>query len=140
MYTALRPSSRLLASHAPRTPMISFPDRSKTPQHSLGPHPCAPASIISSSPFLSNLSSNSNSSSSSQSKPLLGPAGGQATGSGFQSSLPPAQYDESNLPAWLQRSRYAPLEDEVEAVLSGGASISPVVSKQYKEKWYTAQI
>jgi hypothetical protein len=30
--------------------------------------------------------------------------------------LPPAQYDELNLPSWLRRSKYAPLQEEIDAV------------------------
>lgn len=97
--------------------------------HSPVPHPCAPDSIVSSSAFLSSLGSKpegtgshsgygeSSGQSSSSQTPLAGPAGGKAPGSGFESSLPEAKYDESNLPAWLSRSRYAPQEEELEAVL-----------------------
>ncbi|KAM0788866.1 hypothetical protein ACM66B_002951 [Microbotryomycetes sp. NB124-2] len=152
MLAALRPSARLLASHA-RTPMISFPDRhGGHDSHGRSVHPCAPADLVSSSPFLSSLSSSSASSSNAGSNkhgsskeintagPLLGPAGGSAPGSGFESDAPPTQFEEWNLPQRLSRSRWAPSGEELDAIMTGGASIVADVTRQTKQKWYTPQI
>lgn len=50
MFTALRPSSRLLASHA-RTPSISFPDRSKCQSTTGSSRPASPALTLPSHPL-----------------------------------------------------------------------------------------
>ncbi|KAK4057973.1 hypothetical protein OIO90_001192 [Microbotryomycetes sp. JL221] len=124
-------------------------------QHTPAVHPCAPADLASSSPFLSSLPKTSSSSSNSASNkhgstkdnnesnpgPLLGPAGGSAPGSGFDTSdAPQTQFEEWNLPAYLSRSRWAPSGDELDAIMTGGASLAPEVTKATKQKWYTAQI
>ncbi|KAK4055609.1 hypothetical protein OIV83_000155 [Microbotryomycetes sp. JL201] len=152
MLAALRPTTRVLANHA-RTPLISFPDRhSGHDSHGRTVHPCAPADLASSSPFLSSLaasgasSSNAGSNKHGSSKdndtsgPLLGPAGGSAPGSGFESDAPPTRYEEWNLPAHLSRSRWAPSGDELDAIMTGGASVTADVTRQIKQKWYTPQI
>ncbi|SGY79466.1 BQ5605_C008g05138 [Microbotryum silenes-dioicae] len=142
---SFRASVRRLASHAPRQPSIHFPDRSAVPaQHLATPHPCAPSEILSSSPFLQSLSKRQTTPTEpdqSPKTPLSGPAGGSADGAGFMGP-PKAEYEEgdSGIPSWLNKARYAPGEEEIEAVLSGGATTTTEVTKAYKQKWWTAQV
>ncbi|SCZ98737.1 BZ3500_MvSof-1268-A1-R1_Chr7-1g09256 [Microbotryum saponariae] len=141
---SFRASLRRLASHAPRQPSIHFPDRSAAPVHHLAtPHPCAPSDILSSSPFLQSLSKRPTTPSEPHQgpkTPLSGPAGGAEDGAGFVG--PKADYEEgdSGMPSWLNKARYAPGEEEIEAVLSGGATAATEVTKAYKQKWWTAQV
>ncbi|SCV70885.1 BQ2448_3647 [Microbotryum intermedium] len=141
---SFRASLRRLAAYAPRQPSIHFPDRSAAPPHHIPiPHPCAPSEILSSSPFLQSLSKRPTSAfepNQAPKTPLAGPAGGAAQGAGFAS--PEARYEEGDqdMPSWLNRGRYAPQEEEIEAVLSGGATAATEVTKAYKQKWWTAQV
>lgn len=121
------------------------------PHHAPAPHPCAPQSAIDSFPaFLARLQGSSS-----------GGAGKKAAASSG-SKVPEAQYEgEWEMPARFQRGIYSPSEAEIEAVevrsrsseerggaelmrfvrwQSGGATAAPVVSKAYREKWYTAQV
>lgn len=121
------------------------------PSHSRAPHPCAPPDVISSSRFLQALpakqadagasigsfssygKSDAVEGSTNADKPLLGPAGGQnSAGKGFGGSDeqgPQADYDEVNLPNWLMRSRYAPQEAELDAVMVSDPSTRPSRSR-----------
>ncbi|KAK4703535.1 small subunit ribosomal protein YMR-31, partial [Phenoliferia sp. Uapishka_3] len=136
-----RPTLARLATHAPRKPSIHFPDRhAPHPSHAPAPHPYAPKEIIDAFPsFLAKLQASAKAKASGV--PLSGPAGGDAKGKGFSSSLPEADFEgEWDMPVRFRRAVYAPAEAEIDAVLSGGATEAPVVSKAYKEKWYTAQV
>ncbi|GEM08348.1 hypothetical protein Rt10032_c05g2365 [Rhodotorula toruloides] len=47
--------------------------------------------------------------------------------------------DETQLPAWLRRERWAPTEEEIEAVMTGGAANATPFTKAYQQKWYQPQ-
>ncbi|BGP39209.1 hypothetical protein JCM10450v2_003164 [Rhodotorula kratochvilovae] len=132
-----------LAEHA-RTPLIRFPDRKAKHAHAASAHPCAPQSVIDAFPRFQDAQANptlvrsASSSYGGSPAPGAGPSGAQgaqASGSGSGKALGA----ESELPPWLRRSRWAPAEDEIEAVMSGGASVTPEVTKAYQQLWYTPQ-
>ncbi|KAL8277870.1 hypothetical protein RQP46_009689 [Phenoliferia psychrophenolica] len=121
-----------LATHAPRKPSIHFPDRhAPHPPHSPAPHPYAPKEVVEA--FQSFLARQHAAASGA---PLTGPAGGDGKGKGFASALPEADCEgDWDLPARFARARYSPEDAEIDAVLSGGATEAPVVTKAAKEKW-----
>ncbi|TNY21195.1 hypothetical protein DMC30DRAFT_209650, partial [Rhodotorula diobovata] len=135
-----------LAEHA-RTPLIRFPDRKAHHAHPPTAHPCAPQSVIDSFPRFQSaqqqahpqLVNSANSSYGGSPTPGGNPAstgaGGAPQGSGAAQGK--GQAIEGELPAWLRRSR--PDEAEIDAVMSGGASTTPEVTRAYKQRWYTPQ-
>ncbi|GAA5843957.1 hypothetical protein JCM9279_003686 [Rhodotorula babjevae] len=140
-----------LAEHA-RTPLIRFPDRKSSHAHPATAHPCAPQSVIDSFSRFQDAQQNpqlvnsSNSSYGGSPTPGGNPArAGQGEGRAAASSgsgsgasgggAKGAAVDE--LPAWLRRTR--PEEDEIEAVMSGGASTTPEITRAFKQRWYTPQ-
>ncbi|GAA5952426.1 hypothetical protein JCM8115_003599 [Rhodotorula mucilaginosa] len=149
---SLRPTLVRLAQHA-RQPMMHFPDR-KAPHgtHEPAPHPCAPQSVIDSFSRFSEARQNpiaprqdAAASSSYGGGPTTGElkSQGQGQGSGSSSagggSVGGLLENESQLPKWLRRDRYAPTEEEMDAVMSGGATNSREFTKAYQKLWYTPQ-
>ncbi|GAA5908607.1 hypothetical protein JCM6882_003691 [Rhodosporidiobolus microsporus] len=133
---SFRTSLVRLAQHA-RTPLIRFPDRTaKHSSHAATAHPCAPQSTVDAFSRFQHAQQNPRtdfSQSSSYGGPNAPPkTGGSSSGASLSS--------EEQLPAWLRRSRYAPTEEEIEAVMTGGASNSTPITKDYKLKWHIAQI
>ncbi|GAA5970651.1 hypothetical protein JCM11641_007386 [Rhodosporidiobolus odoratus] len=135
---SLRVSLVRLAQHA-RQPLIRFPDRTAKPSsHAAEPHPCAPQETIDAFPRFQNSQKNPQaqvSQSSSYGGPALPPKTDGSSGGSSSGSV-----EQSDLPEWLRRSRWAPNEEEIEAVMTGGASATAPVTKDLKLKWYTPQI
>ncbi|GAA5945631.1 hypothetical protein JCM3775_005497 [Rhodotorula graminis] len=148
---SLRSTVVRLAEHA-RTPLIRFPDRKSSHAHAPTAHPCAPQSVIDSfsrfqdaqqqNPQLVNSSNSSYGGSPTPGgNPAAARAGssssgsGSGTGAGASAGGKGGAVDE--LPAWLRRTR--PEEDEIEAVMSGGASTTPEITRAFKQRWYTPQ-
>ncbi|GAA5914038.1 hypothetical protein JCM8208_005926 [Rhodotorula glutinis] len=148
---SFRPTLVRLAEHA-RSPLIRFPDRKASHAHPATAHPCAPQSVIDSFSRFQDAQQNpqlvnsSNSSYGGSPTPGGNPArAGEGSGSAAASASGSAAgagkgegrgaVDE--LPAWLRRTR--PEEDEIEAVMSGGASTTPEITRAFKQRWYTPQ-
>ncbi|GAA5861240.1 hypothetical protein JCM3774_002238 [Rhodotorula dairenensis] len=151
---SLRPTLVRLAQHA-RQPLMRFPDR-KAPHGTseAGPHPCAPQSVIDSFSRFSEARQNpiaprqDAAASSSYGGPTSAELKTQGQGSGSGSSASGGAgaqgasgvlESESQLPKWLRRDRYAPTEEEMDAVMSGGATNSREFTKAYQKLWYTPQ-
>ncbi|GAA5886600.1 hypothetical protein JCM5296_005344 [Sporobolomyces johnsonii] len=112
---------RLAKEAQHRTPLIRFPDRKQQPaHHPATAHPCAPQSVVDAFSSFQQARANPRPSSSSS--------------SGQKGQV----YEEHSLPSWLRRK--APGEEEMEAVLSGGATEATPVTKDYQLKWHLAQI
>ncbi|BGP54971.1 hypothetical protein JCM8202_003481 [Rhodotorula sphaerocarpa] len=157
---ALRPTLLRLAEHA-RQPLIQFPNRKA--QHASSdpaPHPLAPQSVIDSFSQFTEARANPQTvreadaaSSSSYGGPTADELKRQGQGQGAGSGQPQGQgqgrgaapapggvlESESQLPAHLRRDRYAPTEEEIDAVMSGGATSAHEFTKQYQKLWYTPQ-
>ncbi|GAA6014822.1 hypothetical protein JCM10207_002193 [Rhodosporidiobolus poonsookiae] len=135
---SFRQSLVRLAQHA-RQPLMRFPDRAAKPSsHAAEPHPCAPQSTIDAFPRFQHAQQNPRtdfSQSSSYGGPNTPPSSSSSSGGAGGVVLS----EEEQLPAWLRRSRYAPEEDELEAVMSGGASAT-TMPNNYKNLWYQPQI
>ncbi|GAA5825249.1 hypothetical protein JCM3770_003171 [Rhodotorula araucariae] len=115
-----------------------------TDAHSPTAHPCAPQSVIDAFPRFQDAQANPtlvrSASSSYGGSPNVGAGTGAAQGSASGASASAQSVGaESELPSWLRRSRWAPAEDEIEAVMSGGASVTPEITKAYQQRWYTPQ-
>ncbi|GJN89630.1 hypothetical protein Rhopal_002617-T1 [Rhodotorula paludigena] len=127
-----------LAEHA-RTPLIRFPDR-KAPHkaHEATAHPCAPQSVIDNFARFQGQQANPAASAAQASSSYGGPAAHSQGGAGAGGKAVGA---ESELPERLRRSYWSALsEEELDAVMSGGASATAPVTREYKLKWYTPQI
>ncbi|BGO90806.1 hypothetical protein NBRC10512_000131 [Rhodotorula toruloides] len=129
--------------------------------HSAEPHPCAPQSVIDTfsrfsearskprSPHAEDANSSSYGgpvaqegvgASASSSGSLAGQGQGASKGvSSGGSGKPGVLEDETQLPAWLRRERWAPTEEEIEAVMTGGAANATPFTKAYQQKWYQPQ-
>ncbi|GAA5987125.1 hypothetical protein JCM10908_001036 [Rhodotorula pacifica] len=161
---SLRPTLVRLAQHA-RQPLIQFPDRSKAAHassHPAEPHPCAPQSVIDNFSRFSEARKNPQqhqpratdaAASSSYGGPTSAELKGRGQGQGSSASTGGSGSgagsggaaaggvleSESQLPKWLRRDRYAPTEEEMDAVMSGGATNSREFTKTYQKLWYTPQ-
>ncbi|POY73646.1 hypothetical protein BMF94_3181 [Rhodotorula taiwanensis] len=155
---SLRPSFIRLAQHA-RQPLMKFPDRkAQHASHDPEPHPCAPKEVVEAFSRFSEVRANpqlaTRKADAAASSSYGGPTAdelkrqGQGQGSGASSGSGQGKggvapggtlESESQLPAWLRRDRYAPTEEEIDAVMSGGATSSREFTKQYQKLWYTAQ-
>ncbi|BGP15136.1 hypothetical protein JCM10213_005403 [Rhodosporidiobolus nylandii] len=131
---SFRASFARFAQHA-RQPLIRFPDRTaKHSAHAATAHPCAPQSTVDAFSRFQHAQQNPRtdfSQSSSYGGPDVPPSG---KGSGAILT------SEEELPEWLRRTRWAPTEEELEAVMSGGASAATPVTKDYQLKWHIAQV
>ncbi|BGO98621.1 hypothetical protein RTG_00944 [Rhodotorula toruloides ATCC 204091] len=151
-----------LAQHA-RQSSMRFPNRKAAhSSHSAEPHPCAPQSVIDTfsrfsearskprSPHAEDANSSSyggpvaqegvGASSGSSASQEQGQSQGASKGvSSGGSGKPGVLEDETQLPAWLRRERWAPTEEEIEAVMTGGAANATPFTKAYQQKWYQPQ-
>ncbi|GAA5841493.1 hypothetical protein JCM11251_007159, partial [Rhodosporidiobolus azoricus] len=118
---SFRSSLVRLAQHA-RTPLIRFPDRkAKAASRAAEPHPCAPQTTIDAFPQFQHAQKNPQPVAVSQSSSYGGPNLPPKTGGSSGASLG----GEDQLPAWLRRNKYAPTEEEIEAVMVRSSTFIP---------------
>ncbi|GAA6042009.1 hypothetical protein JCM8097_009143 [Rhodosporidiobolus ruineniae] len=153
LFTANSTSARLNRPNTRAHGQWEEPGRSTLPAearngphaHTATAHPCAPQSTVDAFSRFQHSQQNPRtdfSQSSSYGGPATPPTGSGSGSVGAASSGGKGGVlsVEDELPEWLRRGRLPPVEDEIEAVMSGGATISTPVTKDYQLKWHIAQI